>query len=206
MGPLQLSMGTAAVQALSEGGGPSLPSLAACGAASAPPRGMWDLVVAALMWRPEARITAKTLSESLPRLDIAERARGINDAQPAASLCAIAGPVAKLPAGLPAACKAEPSRTESTKSFAGSMDFALTPRSTPRTRQGDVICKCSGHCNMKGHRYRSSVPGTQVCTSKSLVTGCELCVGCKCSIAACMRPRHRSDFCYKHGRALAALP
>ena len=64
LGPLQPPMVTAAVQALSEGGGPSLPSLAAC-AAIAPPQGLWDLVVAALMWHPEARITAIALSESL---------------------------------------------------------------------------------------------------------------------------------------------
>ena len=203
LGPLQPPMVTAAVQALSEGGGLSVPSLAAC-AASAPPRGMWDLVVAALIWRPEARITAKALSERLPRLDIAERARGITDAQPAAGLCATAGPAAKFPAGLPA----EPSRAESTKSLAGpvSMDFALTPRCTPITRQGIAFCKCSGHCNMKGHRYRSSLPGTQVCTCTSLVEDTDFCVGCKCSIAKCSRPRHKGDLCYRHGRGLAKLP
>ena len=75
LGPLQPPRVKAAVQALSEV--THCRSLAAC-VASVPPRGLWDPVVAALKWCPEARITAKALSESLPRLDIVECAWGRN--------------------------------------------------------------------------------------------------------------------------------
>ena len=75
LGPLQPPRVKAAVQALSEA--TYCRSLAAC-VVSVPSRGLWDPVVAALKWCPEARITAKALSESLPRLDIVERAWGRN--------------------------------------------------------------------------------------------------------------------------------
>ena len=106
LGPLQPGRVKTAVRALSEV--TDCRSLAAC-VASMPPRGMWDQVVAALKWCPEARITAKALSESLPRLDIVERAGGVIEG-PAAGLCATAGPVAMSPAELPA--KPWPSRAE----------------------------------------------------------------------------------------------
>ena len=120
LGPLQPPLVAAAVHALSEGGGHTLPSLAAC-AASAPPRGLWDQVTAALMWRPQARITAKVLSQSLPRPDITEPAA--HAPQPAKGCVDASQPAAEFPAGLPAGL----SMTQSTKSLAGSMDLTTLP-------------------------------------------------------------------------------
>ena len=100
LGPLQPPRVKAAVQALSDSEVTYCRSLAAC-VASVPPRGLWDPVVAALKWCPEARITAMALSESLPRFDIVEHAGGVIEG-PAAGLCATAGPVAMSPAELPA--------------------------------------------------------------------------------------------------------
>ena len=199
LGPLQQHRVRAAVKALSDSEVTCCRSLAAC-VASEPLRGLWNPVVAALKWCPEARITAKALSESLPRLDIVERAGGVM----AAGLCATVGPAAMSPAELPA--EPWPSRAVSTKSLAGSMDFARRPHRTPRSKQCNSFCMCSGHCGTAGHKHRSNKPGTQICTSKSLVEGCRLCVDCKCSLSACMRPKNRGDFCYKHGRSLATLP
>ena len=116
-----------------------MPSLASC-AASAPPRGLWDQVIAALMWRPQARITAKVLSQSLPRPGITEPAA--HAPQPAKGCVDASQPVAEFPAGLPAGL----SMTQSTKSPAASMDLTTLPRCIPSTRQGVLVCKCSGHC------------------------------------------------------------
>ena len=197
LGPLQPPLVAAAVHALSEGGGHTLPSLASC-AASAPPRGLWDQVTAALMWRPQARITAKVLSQSLPRPDITEPAA--HAPQPAKGCVDASQPVAEFPAGLPAGL----SMTQSTKSPAGSMDLTTLPRCIPSTRQGVMVCKCSGHCDMVGHRTRANKK-QQVCTNMHL-EGSDFCAGCKCSIKSCPRPRNTGELCYGHGNALAKLP
>ena len=178
-----------------------MPSLAVC-AASAPPRGLWDQVTAALMWRPQARITAKVLSQSLPRPDITELA---TDApQPAKSCVDASQPVAEFLAGLHAGL----SITQSTKTPAGSMDLTTLPRCIPSTQVGHSLCKCHGHCNVKGHRYRARKPSNfaRVCTSMALVNT-EFCADCQCPIKSCARPKNGGgDFCFGHSKAWGKLP
>ena len=86
-------------------------------------------------------------------------------------------------------------------------DLVLTAslRRTPAvTRPGS--CKCSGGCNMQGHRYRANTGKRPICSSTSFVGGSGLCLGCKCSVLSCDRVRRRSDLCWRHKEIMKKLP
>ena len=73
-----------------------------------------------------------------------------------------------------------------------------TPTVSMHKRPGG--CDCRGHCNQPGHRYHNG------CDSPDVVVGGRHCLGCKCSVRMCVRPRHKSDFCMVHKRVWEALP
>lgn len=161
------------------------PPQRACGslvsfAASAPPRCAWDHVACALRWLPQKRLTAKELLRSACFVDADALAQ-----PPGASAggSAVSAQVAEI-----------------------RLSSCVVSDVSPPTAQSDSRCSCSGHCNVAGHRYRSSKQGCPVCTTTELVVGSSLCVECKCSIIDCKRPRNKGDYCHVHKTILADLP
>ena len=149
-------------------------------AASASPRCAWDHVACALRWLPEMRLTAKELLKSACFVD--------------------ANALAQEPPGASAGGSGVSAQVAEIRLSRDVSDLS------PSITQSDSRCSCSGHCNVKGHRHRSSKPGRHVCTSTELVVGCTLCVHCQCSIIGCKSPKNKGDYCFGHKRVVAKLP
>ena len=65
------------------------------------------------------------------------------------------------------------------------------------THLGKVKCACSGHCYVRGHRYRYERYG-HGCTSVDLLIGSRWCPACACAVSGCGRPRLRGPLCSAH--------
>ena len=214
LGPRQQALVASALKVLTDGtkDGNAFPvSFRALAAISKSSWGLWDCISAALRWRPEARIHAKTLCEKLAKRfeQVAQRDLEF-DVQRAVSPGLGAGlqlelDEAKLrPPKKLRLCESWSSSTCSTRTPPPS-DLVLSPCQTPVARKGPQRCKCAGGCLMSGHRYRADNK-RPVCSSTSLVEGCGLCLDCKCSVLSCLKPKSRSEFCYRHKDMMKKLP
>ncbi len=76
----------------------------------------------------------------------------------------------------------------------------LSSEFTAKTSTSTTQCACSGHCRLFKHRSAGE------CDCFDLVVDTNFCVNCGCKVQGCDRPRHKSDWCYKHRRVLAAVP
>ena len=77
---------------------------------------------------------------------------------------------------------------------------AFAPQVESTLRETGKTCDCKGHCYQPGHRYRGG------CDSADVVVGGRHCLGCKCSVMRCLRPRMHGEFCTMHGRVWNGLP
>ena len=215
LGPHQSALVKSALEVLAEGtiDGKAFPaSLHELVAISKPLWDLWDLISAALMWSPEARIQAETLSQKLSqRLErTAQRDREF-DVQRVASpgLGTDAGPRLEHDEAKLRPTKKSKLWMSLSSCSTPPFDINLTTTTlcqTPTTRKGGR-CRCAGSCNMPGHRYRAEkCKEKEICTETHLVPGCGLCIGCKCSVPSCPCPKSRDQFCYRHKEMMNKLP
>ena len=60
------------------------------------------------------------------------------------------------------------------------------------TVRSQCVCKCSGHCDARGHRYQRG------CTAVDLLPASALCPQCACTVRGCGSPRLHSPLCAGH--------
>ena len=75
----------------------------------------------------------------------------------------------------------------------------LSPPATT-SKSSKTPCSCKGHCRSFKHRSEGK------CDCTELVIGTAYCNTCKCIVAGCARPRHKSDFCYHHRNVVEEAP
>ena len=144
----------------------------------------WDVPRACLQWCPAQRVTAATASR-MPWL--------VGAVSSDQTLAAASSSPSSPPSGL--------SSAGSSSASLSSQFLRLTADWSVRTEcSANMTCTCSGNCRSSKHRQDGG------CDCTELVVGCNLCVVCVCKVPGCGKPKHRSDWCYMHKRAVANLP
>ena len=150
----------------------------------------WDLVRTCLRWDPSARVTMASAHQCAW---FAERV-----ATPEAAPTSQTGTCADA-STLSTAC-ADASSLSAETSRKRVHAWLQTDLSPPATKSSETPCSCKGHCRSYKHRSEGK------CDCTELVIGTAYCNTCKCIVAGCGRPRHKSDFCYGHRRAVEEAP
>ncbi len=96
--------------------------------------------------------------------------------------------------------------TESTPWSAAAVRTVNSDR-RPQVATVSGICKCRGNCARRNEHRRDagSTSGGAGCHSSMVHIGISLCDECKCKVPDCMRPGHRSVYCYQRLRVLEKL-
>ena len=151
----------------------------------------WDLVRTCLRWDPVARAT---MASAKLCAWFAERGAILPKAAPTRAYSADAS---TLGAGGGDASTLS-SETSTGRVHAWLQTDCSPPATTPKS--STTACSCKGHCRSHKHRVEGK------CDCTELVVGTAYCTTCKCIVAACGRPRHRSDFCFRHRNVVEAAP
>ena len=151
--------------------------------------GEWNLVRRCLRWDPSARVTMASAKQCAW---FAERV-ATPDAAPTSQpgMCADASTLSTARADAP-------THSAERRVHAWLQPDLSPPATTPKSSK--TRCSCKGHCRMFKHRSEGK------CDCTELVVGTSYCTTCKCIVAECGRPRHKSDFCFHHRNVVDKAP
>ena len=161
----------------------------------------WDLVRACLRWSPAARVTMASAKQCAWFVE-RRGTPGTRVATPEAAPTSQPGVRADV-STLSEACADVSTLSEacggasmlSAETSRGCVHAWLQPDLSPPAttpKSSETACSCKGHCRLYKHRSEGK------CDCTELVIGTAYCITCKCIVAGCGRPRHKSDFCFHH--------
>ncbi len=152
----------------------------------------WDLVRTCLQWDPSARVTMASAKQCAWFAERVATPEAAPTSQP--GTCADASTLSTACADA-STLSAETSRG---RAHAWLQPDLSPPAMTPKS--SETRCSCKGHCRSYKHRSEGK------CDCTELVVGTAYCNTCKCIVAGCGRPRHKSDFCFHHRGVVEEAP
>ena len=169
----------------------------------------YDLVSHSCVWFPESRRSAKEALTALATPSVPQRQTTqpvpFRRPPPRWRTLTLAGAASPVSSPEPAASVASNAsaggeEVRAMMEAAHKWSLASFPFDTlAATQISSDKCACSGHCNNARHRRHG-------CQSHTIVAGGRHCPDCMCDVPGCLAPRHRSQFCFKHGKLLNDLP